>query len=155
MIRRFQTPAEREVERRRKGYAETLEADLLRSEAKLDEAQAQAHAQTEQNSSTSNRIYTRTEAGEVIATHPDEDEASLDREEARERWVDAMALRFLNGKDDDFDYQAVDDSELYDDQVTEEREKQEEWFEEEVPDSSPRQGEAKRRLEGETGIQDY
>lgn len=145
LIRRFQTQEEREVERRQKGYAGTLEADLLRSEAKLDEAQHHpGHAS-----------YTRSDRGDIITTHTDEDEPSLNRDEARERWVDAMTLRFLGEKDVDFDYKAVDESEEYDDQQTEERERQEEWFEEEEPSSSPTQGEAKRNLQGETGIQDY
>src|SRR6201994_2017952 len=35
LVRRFQTPAEREAEGRKKGYSGVLEADLYRSEAKV------------------------------------------------------------------------------------------------------------------------
>lgn len=66
-----------------------------------------------------------------------------------------MTVRFVSGKDDDFDYKAIDESEEYDDRQTEERERQEEWFDEEEPESSPGQDDAKGTLEGETGIQDY
>lgn len=146
LIRRFQTSAERESEVREKGYAGTLEADLLRSEAKLSEAQTQ--------SSTSSATYTRTTRGEIISIAP-EDEA-ITRAEATERWQEIMTERFLKGNDTDFDYKSVDENESYDDRKAEERDHEDEWFNDEKPDSSPREGEGeKKALEGETGIQDF
>lgn len=150
LIRHFQTPQERAIERRQKGYAETLEADLLRSEARLDEAQ-----DPEVHSS-----YTRTEDGEIVQFPDPRDEAtgdfeSLTREEARERWVDIMTVRFLRGDDEDFDYGKVDESEELDDRRAEERDAEEEWFDGESEDFSPRDGEGKREVRGETGVQDY
>lgn len=146
LVRRFQTPAEREAEVRQKGYAGTLEADLLRSEAKLSEARAQ--------SLESEVMYTRTTQGEIISTAP-EDEA-LTRPEATERWQEIMTERFLKGEDKDFDYRAVDENEDYDDRKAEERDFEDDWFDDEQPDSSPREGEAEKViLEGETGIQDF
>lgn len=100
LVRRFFTPADREIERRQKGYAGSLEADLLRSEAKLDEVQ---------NPTSSETTYARTETGEIVANVGDEEE--LSREEAYERWYGVMEQRFLDGEDEDFEYEAVDGSE--------------------------------------------
>ena len=145
MIRRFQTPAEREAEVRQKGYAGTLEADLLRSEAKLSEVQ---------EPSDTGVVYARTTRGEIISTAP-EDEA-ISQAEATERWQEIMTERFLKGEDRDFDYRSVDENEEYDDRKAEERDFEDEWFDEEKPDSSPREGETEKQiLEGETGIQDF
>lgn len=82
-----------------------------------------------------------------------------------------MTQRFLRGEDDDFDYQAVDLNEDWDDRVQEDRDKEERWFTEEEPrwildDAKPagddhRDGEnddlglVQRRAQGETGIQDF
>jgi len=143
LVRRFFTPADREIERRQKGYAGSLEADLLRSEAKLDEAQ---HPDPD-------TTYARTETGEIVANVGDEEE--LSKEEAYERWYAAMEQRFLDGNDADFDYGAVDESEEYDDRRAEERDAEEEYFDREEPDFGPREGEVKAGLEGETGVQDF
>lgn len=145
LIRRFFTPADREIERRQKGYAGSLEADLLRSEAKLDEAQ---HPDAD-------TTYTRTETGEIVANVGDEEE--LSKEEAYERWYAVMERRFLDGEDTDFDYGSVDGSEEYDDRRAEERDAEEEYFDAEEPDARPREGEreVKAGLQGETGVQDF
>ncbi|KAK5090688.1 hypothetical protein LTR05_000863 [Lithohypha guttulata] len=147
LIRRFQTPTEREIESRQKGYAGSLEADLLRSEAKLEDVH--------QHADDISYSYTQTTNGEIIHVSNEDAGEQLTKDEAQRRWVDAMTERFVAGKDDDFDYSAVDESEEYDDRQTEERELQEEWFDEEQPDSSPREGEQKTCLDGETGIQDF
>ena len=136
LIRKHYTPADREIERRQKGYARSLEADLVRSEAKVEEARK------------AQGVYIRTEAGEIVSMHDDEEE--LSREEAYERWCEVMERRFLDGKDEDFDYQVVDEDEGLDRDL-EERERQEEWFEAEQADG----GGNVKKLEGETGVQDF
>ena len=147
LIRRFFTPTDREIERRQRGYAGTLEADLLRGEAKLEEAR-QAHDDTD----TDTR-YTRTETGEIVAVQGDDEE--LSKEEAYERWYVVMERRFLEGKDEDFDYGVVDENEEYDDKRAEERDAEEEWFDEEEPRSVSGAGDVKVVLECQTGVQDY
>jgi hypothetical protein len=128
-IRRFQTPAEREAEGRKKGYAGVLEADLERGEAKLA-ALARERAQ-----------------GEV----GDEEDAPESKEEGHERWKREMEWRFVMGEDEEFDYGRVDRSEEWDERRVEEREEEERYFEgEEVAWVEP-EGE----LRGETGVQDY
>lgn len=143
LVRRFFTPADREIERRQKGYAGTLEADLLRSEAKLEEAQ---HPSSETS-------YGRTATGEIVANVEDEEE--LSREEAYERWYLSMERRFVEGKDSECDYGAIDDNEEYDDKRAEERDAEEEYFDDESPDPAPRGREQNARLQGETGVQDF
>lgn len=149
MIRRFQTPAEREAEGRRKGYSGTLEADLLRSEAKLD---ALAHPDPNQTFN-----YRRGPGGEILAE--EQDEVPGDKQEGYQRWRGEMELRFMRGGDGDFDYAAVDGSEEYDDWGVEEREAEERWFDEEEAKFVEEEGlitrSKSRDLDGETGVQDF
>ena len=139
MIRRFQTAAEREVEGRKKGYSGVLEADLYRGEAKLVALQ---------NPDVSATLsYRRGPDGEILAE--EKDEVPANKEEGYERWKWEMGLRFVRGKDEDFDYSTVDSSDQYDDHRTEDREAEEAYFDEETPSliaSNPH---------GETGIQDF
>ncbi|KAF2424480.1 hypothetical protein EJ08DRAFT_594997 [Tothia fuscella] len=142
LIRRFQTAAEREAEGRSKGYSGVLEADLLRSEAKLE-----ALAHPDPNSTFQ---YKRGPGGEIMAE--EKDDVPLNKDEGMRRWRWEMEMRFLRGDDTDFDYDSVDKSEVYDDLTEEERERQDEYFKEEQPTFLLEDG---KRPEGETGIQDF
>jgi len=142
LIRRFQTPAEREAEGRQKGYSGTLEADLWRSEAKLQ--------------ALTNSPNKRDEAGKIVAET--EDEVPASKEEGMERWRREMEMRFLKGEDAEFEYVAVDEREEFDDRGTEEREEEEKWFEEEEPRwvaGSEEEGSTEESLRGQTGVQDF
>ncbi|KAI1417325.1 coiled-coil domain-containing protein-domain-containing protein [Hypoxylon sp. FL1857] len=84
------------------------------------------------------------------------------KEEGRERWVEFLRRRFVLGRDDDFDYRAVDENDELD--VIERREQEDAWFDDEDPgwasDSAEEHGgeggrKPEKRLEGETGIQDF
>ncbi|KAK5042940.1 hypothetical protein LTR84_011996 [Exophiala bonariae] len=158
LIRRFQTPAEREAEGRSKGYSGILEADLWRSEAKLD-----ALKHPDPNSVFT---YKRGPNGEIL--EEEKDEVPATKEEGLARWKWEMECRFLRGGDTDFDYQGeVDNSEAYDDLVSEERDAQDRYFDGETPEFVSRtrtgstnegdDGDLKKdlKLEGETGIQDF
>jgi hypothetical protein len=149
LIRRFQTPAEREAEGRKKGYSGVLEADLYRSEAKLD---ALRHPDP-------NSIFTykRGPNGEILAE--DKDEVPANKEEGLARWRWEMETRFLRGGDEDFDYEGVDKNPDYDDRLMEERDAEEKYFDEEEPefvhgDDAVKKSKSKD-LQGETGIQDF
>lgn len=144
LIRRFQTPAEREEEGRTKGYSGVLETDLWRSEAKI-----QALAHPDPNSSFS---YKRGPNGEILAE--EQDEIPEDKEEGEKRWHWEMEMRFIRGGDTDFDYKLVDENDDYDDWS----EEQERYFDEETPEwlvEGDQTGEADSKLQGETGIQDF
>lgn len=144
LIRRFQTPNEREAEGRAKGFSGILQADLLRSEAKMD-----ALAHPDPNAMLS---YKRGPDGEIIAE--DEDDIPATREEGQERWRWEMEMRFLKGADYEFDYAAVDDNDDYDDW----NEAQEQYFDEEEPEwifDNGQEENRQKQLTGETGIQDY
>jgi len=58
--------------------------------------------------------------------------------------------RFIRGRDEEFDYDAVDGD--WDLDVTARREAQDEWFEDEEPTWA--EGEERART-GETGVQDF
>ncbi|KAI1141161.1 coiled-coil domain-containing protein-domain-containing protein [Hypoxylon sp. FL0543] len=204
LIRRFQSPEEREREGREKGYSRVLEVDLLRGEAKLAQltsslsgmsnfANANANASssaTSQNpaagSSTEEPWLPKPAAEDADAfireyangTDGLGDEGNAGgiasgvkglprppetREEGRERWIEFLRRRFVLGRDEDFDYRTVDENDELD--VMERREQEDAWFDDEDPgwasdpveDQGGGEGGRKleKRLEGETGIQDF
>ncbi|KAH8701818.1 coiled-coil domain-containing protein-domain-containing protein [Talaromyces proteolyticus] len=145
LIRRFQSPAEREAEGRAKGFSGILQADILRSEAKMD-----ALAHPDPNAMLS---YRQGPHGEIVAE--DKEDIPSNKEEGEKRWRWEMEMRFLKGADYDFAYENVDENDEYDDW----NEAQERYFDEEEPewilDESKEQRNATNQLTGETGIQDF
>ncbi|KAL4808765.1 coiled-coil domain-containing protein-domain-containing protein [Aspergillus unguis] len=143
LIRRFQTPQEREAEGRAKGFSGVLQTDLLRSEAKMDAlSHPDPHAIF---------TYARGPNGEILAE--ENDEIPPTKEEGEKAWKWEMTMRFLRGEDADFEYDKVDRNEEYDDQSAE----QEKWFDEEEPEwvDDGNGGDVRDRLTGETGVQDF
>lgn len=150
LVRRFQTPAEREAEGRQKGFSGILEADIYRSEAKLD-----ALRNPDPNSMFT---YQRGPNGEIFAE--DRDEVPANKEEGLTRWRWEMETRFLRGGDDDFDYETVDKNPEYDDRTIEEQDAADRYFEAEEPEFvEDQEGATKKKsteaLQGETGVQDF
>ncbi|KAE8152041.1 coiled-coil domain-containing protein-domain-containing protein [Aspergillus avenaceus] len=144
LIRRFQTPSEREAEGRAKGFSGILQADLLRSEAKME-----ALSHPDPNAMFS---YNRGPNGEILAE--DKDEIPTSKEDGEKAWRWEMTLRFLRGEDRDFDYPTVDDNDEYDDW----NEEQERYFDNEEPEwivEGSNDGDIGSHLKGETGIQDF
>ncbi|KAK4143534.1 coiled-coil domain-containing protein 97 [Dichotomopilus funicola] len=152
LIRRFQTPAEREAEGRSKGYARVLEGSLLRGEerlAKLREGTVGANggqldSETGTGSGTagshSNGVgapgtTTTTTTATTTTTPFSTLTATLTtpphtRAEGREQWEAYLRDRFIRGEDGDFDdYAKVDGDDEYDELERQARE--EAWFEEE------------------------
>ncbi|KAK5707888.1 hypothetical protein LTR97_000427 [Elasticomyces elasticus] len=142
LVRRFQSATEREKEVRERGYAGNLEADLLRSEAKLA-----ALKQPDPNEAIA---YQRASDGSITGVEADGDERAASREEGRARWVEHMRQRFLRGEDDDFEYATVDENDMYDDRSEEDQRQLEDYLakqdEEFVGEGKPI---------GETGVQDF
>lgn len=129
--------------RRERGYANTLEADLLRSEAKISAVQ-----HPDPNSPV---VYSQQANGEIVGIEQDQTiGAESSREDDWERWVDVMGQRFLRGEDGDFDYVIVDGNEEFDDRDEEARARLERYLESEeerfVGEGKP---------DGETGVQDF
>lgn len=144
LIRRFQSTAEREAEGRAKGFSGILQADLYRSEAKMD---ALAHPDPHAMFS-----YTRGPSGEILAE--DRDEIPLSKEEGEKLWRWEMTLRFMRGEDRDFDYKVVDENDEYDDWS----EAQQQYFDDEEPEwmvEGANGGYIQSQLQGETGVQDF
>jgi len=143
LVRRFQTTAEREAEGRRKGFSGTLEADLRRSEAKMEALAANPNP---------NALFTyaRGKDGEIVAEETDEVPGS--KEEGWLRWKFEMEMRFVRGEDADFDYKVVDEDERWDDWEEERRRDLEGYLDGEEPSWVVCEGEP---LKGETGVQDF
>jgi len=142
LIRRFQSTAEREAEGRAKGFSGILQADLMRSEAKMD---ALAHPDPKSTMS-----YRRGPNGEIL--EEEAGEVPQCKEEGESRWRWEMEMRFLRGDDDDFNYTEVDENEEWDDKASEERDRQEAYFKEEEPEWMLEDGKA---VQGQTGVQDF
>ncbi|MCJ1307970.1 hypothetical protein MMC25_001620 [Agyrium rufum] len=148
LVRRFQTPSEREEEGRRKGYSGVLESDLYRSEAKV--------AALANPAQTTLFQYRRGPNGEILAE--EKGDVPKNKEEGWIRWRMEMEMRFLRGGDEDFEYGDVDQSEKFDDWGLEEREAEEKWFEEEEPqwvEGNEVGVKGEESLEGQTGVQDF
>lgn len=103
--------------------------------------------------------------------------APTTREEGRERWEAFVRDRFVAGRDDEFEYRAVDEDDDLD--VLERMDLEEAWFDDETPDWASGAGEGgrggeqvaeveveeeeevgrgarpERILHGETGVQDF
>jgi hypothetical protein len=145
LVRRFQTAAEREAEGRRKGFSGVLEADLRRSEAKMD-----ALRDENPNPNAVLFTYVRGPNGEIVAEV--EDEVPRSKEEGWARWKFEMEMRFVRGEDVDFDYKAVDEDERWDDWEEERRRDLDGYLDGEEPSWLVCEGET---LKGETGVQDF
>lgn len=89
-------------------------------------------------------------------------------EEGRTRWDEFLRLRFVAGRDDDFNYRPIDEDDEYD--ALERREQEDAWFDNEEPswvgesdheddEAEPKRDDTKmsveRPLTGETGVQDF
>lgn len=147
LVRKFQTPAEREAEGRAKGYSRVLEESLLRGEARLADLK----------SSADGGAANPTEPAKDFTTESDLSKAQT-KEDGLERWSEFLTERFVHGHDEDFDYSQVDNDEEYD--TMERRDAEDAWFDEEDPGwASDAQdadaGPAGMQKQGETGIQDF
>ncbi|EAQ90027.1 hypothetical protein CHGG_06646 [Chaetomium globosum CBS 148.51] len=157
LIRRFQTPSEREAEGRKKGYARVLEGSLLRGEERLAKLREQTVERNQDDSiaitTTTTVIETTTSSTTTTngteAPNPTQSPspspfsaltasqtASLapppkTRAEGRAQWEEFLRDRFVRGEDADFDYAPVDADDEYD--VLEREEREEAWFEDEDP----------------------
>ncbi|KAK3676837.1 hypothetical protein LTR78_003041 [Recurvomyces mirabilis] len=143
LVRRFQSSAEREKEGKQRGYTGNLEADLVRSEAKLA---ALRNPDTQRSV-----VYQRVEDGSITSTEADRDESAQSREEGRRRWEDIMGQRFLKSEDEEFEYADVDENEEYDDRGEIDRKALQRYLDTEEEAFVGEGG----KPEGETGIQDF
>ncbi|KAM0355627.1 hypothetical protein ACHAPU_000011 [Fusarium lateritium] len=137
LVKRFQTPSEREAEGKAKGYGRTLEADLQRGELKL--------SQLKEGDGTGNST------GDL--EHPWEKPAA-DKAHGLLLWHVFLEERFVHGLDEDFDYKPIDADEDLDTMLR--RDAQDAWFDDEEPswiDEEPAARLATRQ--GETGVQDF
>ena len=95
-------------------------------------------------------VYSRAPDGSITAVEQDGDDRAQSREDGWERWKDIMGQRFLRGDDTDFDYDAVDGNDEYEDRDEEDRSRLEEYL---AAQQEEFLGQGKPR--GQTGIQDY
>ncbi|ROW07180.1 hypothetical protein VPNG_07340 [Cytospora leucostoma] len=179
VVRRFQTPEEREAEGKSRGWGKVLESSLIRSEARLERVASSytgdvPPAATRKMSSLAEKDNNGAATVAAAPTGITLDAADLvdskpaTQEEGRAAWEDFLRERFVNGEDEDFDYTAVDGNEEFDEM--EQRDRDEEWFDEEDPEwaddsedddngeeggAEMRRAKRERILTGETGVQDY
>ena len=143
-MKRFQTADERSAEVKAKGYGRTLEADLLRGEDRLADLSG---SQRPQHSQPSTRPLEQD-------LEQDWSRDATDKRDGLDLWHDFLTDRFVLGRDDDFDYSAVDSSDEYD--TVTRADEEEAWFDDEEPglvDDNPETSGTVRG--GDTGIQDF
>ena len=139
MIRRFQSPSEREADGRKKGYSGVLETDLLRADAK-----AQAIAASRNNARDLEDRTLNISDCEV------DNVENLDKAQALDVFKKILRSRFMEGNDEDFDYSLIDHNPLYDDKSMI-KDQEDQWFDDEDPTASSQNP----NLRGQTGIQDF
>lgn len=177
LIRKFQSPAEREAEGRSRGWGKTLESSLMRGEARLERIASSYTGDRIPPSASSSRASNgrgrdNTDFGidvDLVNNEP------TTKEEGRAAWDEFLRERFVRGGDEDFDYSKVDGDEDLD--SLENMDREEAYFDEEEPEwaddseedeedteangeKDPEQGIGPRRkrervLLGQTGVQDY
>lgn len=177
LVRRFQTPAEREAEGRARGWGKTLESSLMRGEARLERV-ASSYTGDRVPPSVSNGSSRQPSRDNAVANFAIDSDLVEDKpttkEEGRAAWEEYLRERFVKGADEDFDYSKVDGNDGLD--SLEDRDREEAYFDEEEPEwADDSDGEdddeeatddvkelgqqprprRERVLLGETGIQDY
>ncbi|KAM0232865.1 hypothetical protein ACHAP5_010599 [Fusarium lateritium] len=137
LVKRFQTPSEREAEGKAKGYGRTLEADLQRGELKLSRLKEVDGVENP--------------TGDL--EHPWEKPAS-DKAHGLLLWHAFLEERFVHGLDEDFDYKPIDADEDLDTMLR--RDAQDAWFDDEEPSWIDEEASARSATrQGETGVQDF
>ncbi|KUI64150.1 hypothetical protein VM1G_10926 [Cytospora mali] len=185
VVRRFQTPAEREAEGRSRGWGKVLESSLLRGEARLERVASSFTGDAPPARKTSSATRTTTSGEDIAAAAAASFAIDADlggskpetKEEGKAAWEDFLRERFVMGGDEEFDYAKVDGNEEFDEM--EHRDLEEEWFDEEDPEwaddsegdededdeevmsdhreggATTRKSKRERVLTGQTGVQDY
>lgn len=183
LIRRFQSPAERKEDAKKKGYAGVLEADLWRGEAKLEalrEKDGYSSSVTvttrKKEAMSGGESTSESDTGLIIGRKQmfdfiddDDEDEPRNKADGEKMWRKEIERRFVAGRDEDFEeYDDVDDG-RWDDGLEEEREEEEKWFdeeeercvseEEELDDDDDgkleKEKEKEKNLKGETGVQDF
>jgi hypothetical protein len=150
LVRKFQTPAEREEEVRARGWGKVLESSLMRGEDRLDRVASSLAGdrprpegpQPPSFPSSRGELASAASDGQGSATATAAAHFTIDadlagsgpetKEEGRAAWEDFLRERFIRGGDDDFDYGPVDGDESLDE--LESRDREEEWFDGEEPE---------------------
>ncbi|KAK9448507.1 coiled-coil domain-containing protein-domain-containing protein [Limtongia smithiae] len=142
LVRRFLTPAERQESAVREGWAARIFEDLSRAEARLRRVETQASEREDDEETRDAYSYD----DQTILTL---DSPPSSREEGELLWQQLTRLRFLEGRDTDADYDAVDFNADWDDLEQLSRDMQDDYFDAEEPSIDIVE------LHGETGVQDF
>ncbi|PTB70273.1 hypothetical protein BBK36DRAFT_15969 [Trichoderma citrinoviride] len=151
LVKKFQTPAEREADGKAKGYGRTLEADLVRGETKLANIHQSSEQQHDSQGNSLELDNSRVVGDGGAGTNVWDAEAE-NKEHGMQLWHAYLEARFVEGMDEEFDYSQVDDNYQYDTMAIQDAE--DAWFDNEEPSwaECASQSPAGR---GETGIQDF
>lgn len=143
LVRKWQSTAERDSRVKQKGIAEVLEAGLERAETRLALAE---HGPTSSNSA-------EIEISQLVDVEdsPEEWTEPKDKDSAWELWKKIIGQQFINGRDDQFNYEKIDDDESLDESEHENQALLENYIEQEEGHWEVNPSEVK----GETGVQDF
>lgn len=144
LVRKFQSPAEREAEGRARGWGKTLESSLMRGEDRLERLASSYtgdHPPTRRpnGGAAAGGGGGGSQGGPALSSITNfaidadlADGKPATREEGRTAWEDFLRERFVRGGDEDFDYGQVDGDEDLD--AMEDRDREEAYFDEMEPE---------------------
>ncbi|KAL9058024.1 MAG: hypothetical protein Q9162_002016 [Coniocarpon cinnabarinum] len=142
LVRRFQSTQERDEVAKKLHTSSILEASLLRAETRI--TSVQTDVRTEYN--TQNEFASLMEVeGEPDVTEP------KTKDEAWAIWVRVMSRRFIEGRDEQFDYNQVDEDADLDYGLDEQRVADDTYFDAEDAAWEVSNDE----IQGQTGVQDF
>ncbi|KAG6001632.1 hypothetical protein E4U21_003987 [Claviceps maximensis] len=156
LVKRHQTPQERQAEGLRKGYARILEADLARGESRLSALATEAAGEQRTEFDAPSRWVPGPDVDCVWEEEEEEQggnegkQSPTTKDRGRALWREYLRERFIHGGDGDFRYGDVDDDDDLDGDAR--REAEERWFDDEEERWVVVGG---GEREGETGVQDY
>jgi len=133
--------------------ARSLTHVLLDASDHMQALQKQKERTDEQRREDEERVQREVDIAERIPR-----EVLRDRDRSREFLERLMRERFLRGEDQDFEYEAVDAGEEWDDWETLEEDIRSKYFDEETPEEvqlEGEEGEGVKGLTGQTGVQDF
>lgn len=146
LVRRWQSGAERASQRQDQGFVRAWVADMNRGDARLEALEKRDGS-----------VVVREDDDGAVNTELVTDDTSRTPDAPRtrtgdyEQWTSQMAIRFVAGRDKDFDYAAVDTDDALDDSPESLMDKDMAHLDAQEPEFLVPQDE----LKGETGVQDY
>jgi hypothetical protein len=148
LILRHSTPTEK-LDEINTSKSRSLTNVLLDAQTHMDKLQARRDRTEEERTLDDNKLAMEQAVAEMTPK-----EVLADRDKSRLLLEKMVREKFLEGGDDEFDYESVDFDDVWDDWEIAEEDIRAKYFEEESTETEGEDGEEKV-LSGQTGVQDF